>query len=667
VSYLSGTELKRSKYRLLGLIGQGQFGQVFCAIHRPTGRLVALKNLEHDRFPTHQFLRELRFLLSLQHPNIVTCQALEHTSTGRYLVMDYCEGGTLRNLMPEEYRLNLVSVLKIVIDVLAGLEHAHSRGIVHCDIKPENILIQFDRTNWIARISDFGIARLNQEIWLQEGALGSPAYMAPERFYGQYSEASDLYAVGILLFELLAGYRPFSGTPVELRSAHLNQPLTLSQDMPESCRAVLTTALQKLPGRRFRSAAAMRAALEAALETVLQQTSPNGQEWDGAHDGQSDSAAVAVDQSASNLAASDLFVTVTPPYACPFRPVWQTLLERPVTHLMASEPNADRITVYQAGQSWVRTQMLSLKLLCSPEQELHPNVTQPPVDQLSSYQDLAEPVEQLLLRPGGGLAITQRSIVQVRPNMPLNSASGADLDLRPLVSWAESRIATVDPQGHWFATFGLAAPTASSSKLEIGEPLRLGKLPSLANSGSVPTPSPWVGSVLELGAELDLAAVEFASLLALDSRHWALIATTASGSLVQIISRRGSRVGSLLLPMQLRAIAPTTRPYQFLGRDEGAGTVLLIDLKPYRIKRWWVEISPDFWVATSWGYILAEASGQIVFLDDAGRGIGSLKVPQPITAMTPLQQQGLLIATWQTDQGWLYSLDLQELGLDLIF
>ena len=83
---------------------------------------------------------------SLQHPNVVTCQALEHTQTGRYLVMDYCEGGTLRNLMESEVKLSLVQSLKLIADILGGIEHTHSRGIIHCDIKPENILLSLDTT-----------------------------------------------------------------------------------------------------------------------------------------------------------------------------------------------------------------------------------------------------------------------------------------------------------------------------------------------------------------------------------------------------------------------------------------------------------------------------------------------------------------------------------------
>lgn len=258
---------QHSKYRILKLVGQGQFGRVFCAIHRQSGHLVALKELERQSFTTHNFLRELRFLLSLHHPNIVTCQALDYTQTGRYLVMDYCEGGTLCNLIESLIQLSLVQSLKIIADVLAGLEHAHGRGIVHCDIKPENILLSSDTTGSIARISDFGIARLSQEVCSDGlGVTGSPAYMAPERFYGQYSPSSDLYAVGVLLFEMVVGYRPFSGLPGELMSAHLNQPVKLPYTIPLLVRATISTALQKLPARRFASATEMLRSLQLAAE-----------------------------------------------------------------------------------------------------------------------------------------------------------------------------------------------------------------------------------------------------------------------------------------------------------------------------------------------------------------------------------------------------------------
>lgn len=263
-------KLQRSNYRLLGLVGQGQFGQVYCAVHRPTGRLVALKNLNRDRLTTHRFLRELRFLLSLEHPNIANCHALEQSATGRQLVLDYCEGGTLRQLMEQGVALTLAEILTLITEVLAALDHAHSQGIVHCDIKPENILLFVVPGGWQAKISDFGIARLSQEMRDndQTGATGSPAYMAPERFYRQHSASSDLYAVGVLLYELLVGERPFTGTPSQLMVAHLNQPPVIPAVLPDPLQSFLRKTLQKLVARRHRSAAAMKADLVAIRATL---------------------------------------------------------------------------------------------------------------------------------------------------------------------------------------------------------------------------------------------------------------------------------------------------------------------------------------------------------------------------------------------------------------
>ncbi|KJH70949.1 serine/threonine-protein kinase [Aliterella atlantica] len=263
-------QLSQSKYRVLELVGHGQFGRVYRAIHQPSGKVFALKELDKKRFPTHKFLREMVFLTSLQHPNVVTFQGLEHTPTGRYIVMDYCEGGDLRSLMKSEGQLSLAQSLRLVADVLAGLDHVHSRKIIHRDIKPENILLSHTEGGLIARISDFGLSRLCNELCAdkQDDCNGSPAYMAPERFYGQYSHASDLYAVGVMLFELVTGDRPFSGLPQELMSAHLNQAVTIPDTVPFLLRSTITTALQKLPLRRFRSTSEMLKSIQIAMEVV---------------------------------------------------------------------------------------------------------------------------------------------------------------------------------------------------------------------------------------------------------------------------------------------------------------------------------------------------------------------------------------------------------------
>jgi serine/threonine-protein kinase len=181
-------------YRILGQIGEGQFGQVYCAIDRQTGAMFALKNLDQRRFPTHQFLKELSYLVALTHPNIVTWQGIGYYGRGRYLVMDYCEGGTLRDLLEAQGRLSLKQTLKLITDILLGLSHAHTRQIIHCDIKPENILLTLDSTGWTAKISDFGIARMAETTLPDKkrgGYTGSPAYMAPERFYGKYFYSSE--------------------------------------------------------------------------------------------------------------------------------------------------------------------------------------------------------------------------------------------------------------------------------------------------------------------------------------------------------------------------------------------------------------------------------------------------------------------------------------------
>ena len=158
--------------------------------------------------------------------------------------------------------------LNLVIHILSGLEHIHSRKIIHRDIKPENILLNQDTTGLIARVADFGMSKINYELSTekQDDCAGSPAYMAPERFYGQYSPASDLYAVGVLLFELVVGLRPFSGLPGELLKAHINQAVVIPETVPFLLRSTINKAMQKLPSNRFSSATEMLKSMQLAAQ-----------------------------------------------------------------------------------------------------------------------------------------------------------------------------------------------------------------------------------------------------------------------------------------------------------------------------------------------------------------------------------------------------------------
>ncbi len=272
---MSSDVISQSKYQILNLIGQGQFGRVFCAVHRQTQEIVALKELDRKGISTRLFLREFGFLISLQHPNIVSCRGLEYSPTGRYLAMDYCRGGTLRELMESEKKLDSLQSLKLIADILLGLEYAHDRDIVHCDLKPENILLEPQEKGWTARISDFGIARLGKEVNsanISIGDTGSPAYMAPERFYGRYSYACDLYAIGVILFELLVGERPFSGIFRDLRHSHLNDTIIIPDSVPFIIRSTIAKALQKLPQRRFASATEMLKSIQMANQVLAAST-----------------------------------------------------------------------------------------------------------------------------------------------------------------------------------------------------------------------------------------------------------------------------------------------------------------------------------------------------------------------------------------------------------
>ncbi|AFY60425.1 serine/threonine-protein kinase [Synechococcus sp. PCC 6312] len=257
-----------SQYRPLGLVGQGQYGQVYLAYSPLQRGLVALKALHPQRFPTRNFLRELRFLLGFNHPQVVRCHTLDYWQGRRCLVMDYGEGGTLRGLLEQERHLPLLLALELTAEVLAGLQYIHGQGIIHCDIKPENILLRLTRQAWRAQISDLGVARIEAEVE-SAGHTGSPAYMAPERFYGKYSPTSDLYAVGILLFEMMTGERPFRGTPVELMSAHLSQSPEISPGLPFLVQTLLRKALSKLPQKRYQTAAEMSRAVKLAHDVLL--------------------------------------------------------------------------------------------------------------------------------------------------------------------------------------------------------------------------------------------------------------------------------------------------------------------------------------------------------------------------------------------------------------
>ncbi|WP_448598240.1 serine/threonine-protein kinase [Thermoleptolyngbya sp.] len=648
---------QRSRYRQLGLIGQGQFGRVFCAVHRQTGQLVALKNLERERFPTHKFLRELRFLLTLQHENIVTCQALEHTATGRYLVMDYCEGGTLRSLLDEEHRLHPAQSLKLVADMLAGLEHAHSQGIVHCDIKPENILLSVEQWGWTARISDFGIARLRQELAESPsggGNTGSPAYMAPERFYGQYSPAADLYSVGILMFELLAGYRPFSGTPMDLMLAHLNRPLVLPDSIPAVFHPLLSKALQKLAARRFASAGEMRRSLvQAAADYGL-----GNLNWDGR-----------VPQGSLRESRS---ITISPalPTVSPVQPLdillWRSrsvvTLDHPTTALAIAPPQGmslfqpfpDRVEIYRASGDRVTFQ--------TEPTEAQPSATTE-VEPLAAVQ-LPQPIQALQVRPQGCFAIADRAIYLLNP--PLDTVNQS-WKYQTIAQAEQDCLVAIEAAGRWLAVAS-AVPSPLATPSPDGENGFLTVQP-LPNG----TPPFWTTPRPVLLPNLPGQRRQLLHLAALDGRHLALVSQILKGekhleTWIEVFNRRGDRLGCLTLPVRLSRLISAPDPYRLVACDAAdPNALLMIDLKPFRVVRLGVEIAPKLLAAANWGYVLASAAGELLLLDDLGRRVGRFQAPAPPAAIALFATTGILLATQTEAQSQIHLLDLREMGADLLF
>ena len=259
-------------YRLLERRGRGAAGEVWRAVDRRTDEIVAAKLLrsEHvsDRDLVGRFIRERSILTQLRHPNIVAVRDLVVEGDRLAIVMDYVDGGSLRDVLHDEGPLPPALAVGVVAAVLDGLASAHDQGVLHRDIKPDNVLLT---EQWRQlrpgdlRLSDFGIARIVADgAGTTTGLLGTPEYMSPELLTtGECDLSTDVYGVGILLYELLAGRTPFAGPGTDYTVAHRHvssEPPRLP--VPEALWAVLEDLLAKDPGARpsaSRAAAALRA------------------------------------------------------------------------------------------------------------------------------------------------------------------------------------------------------------------------------------------------------------------------------------------------------------------------------------------------------------------------------------------------------------------------
>jgi serine/threonine protein kinase len=264
------------KYEVECVVGEGSMGVVYRAIDPQINRRVAIKVMSdavaQDTSLRDRFLREAQTAGSLQHPNVVTIYDFGEVEDHLFIAMEYVEGNDLADLLSKNVAIPIIEGLDLTVGLLNGLAYAHKRGIIHRDIKPANVRVD---TEGKARLMDFGVAHLASSDMTSTGMLlGTPAYMAPEQITGgSVTAETDIFSVGAVLYELLAGRRPFVGDTLQsLMYSILNRaPESLEAivpKLPPGLHDVVMRALQKEPSQRYHSAMAMANDLSAIRDSL---------------------------------------------------------------------------------------------------------------------------------------------------------------------------------------------------------------------------------------------------------------------------------------------------------------------------------------------------------------------------------------------------------------
>ena len=269
------------RYRVISRLGSGGMADVFCAEDQQLGRKVALKLL-HRRFAedpgfVERFRREAQAAAGLQHPNIVSVYDRGSHDGTYFIVMEYLPGRTLKQLIRDEAPLDPVRAIDITIQILKAARFAHRRGVIHRDLKPHNVMVEDDSDH--IKVTDFGIARAGASDMTETGSImGTAQYLSPEQAQGHaVSATSDLYSVGVVLYELLTGRVPFDAeSAVTIALKHVSEapvpPSKLNPNVPPELEQVVLWALNKDPADRPADDDQLISALEQAKEAIISGT-----------------------------------------------------------------------------------------------------------------------------------------------------------------------------------------------------------------------------------------------------------------------------------------------------------------------------------------------------------------------------------------------------------
>lgn len=254
------------RYEITELIGVGGMADVYKAMDVMEDRTVAVKILKPEFAENEEFLRRFRneskAIAVLSHPNIVKIYDVGFTDEIQFIVMEYIDGITLKEFIERQGILKWKDALHFITQILRALQHAHDKGIVHRDIKPQNIMLFTDGT---IKVMDFGIARFSRidGKTLSDKTIGSVHYISPEQARGDMTdERSDIYSVGVMLYEMLTGKKPFDGdNPVAIALKHMQEeavpPREIMPAIPEALEEIVIHAMEREPARRYQSAAEM--------------------------------------------------------------------------------------------------------------------------------------------------------------------------------------------------------------------------------------------------------------------------------------------------------------------------------------------------------------------------------------------------------------------------
>lgn len=260
-------EILSDRYKIIRELGKGGMAVVYEAQDLLLDRKVALKMLRPEYVSDSEFVKKFRHeakaVARISHPNVVSIYDIGKDDDHHYLVMEDVEGSNLKDIIRERGRLTVVESLDIVSQICAALIVAHKNNIIHCDIKPHNILINTDNQ---VKVTDFGIARAatSSTVTMTETIVGSARYFSPEQARGgEVKYYSDIYSVGVVLYEMLTGRVPFEGdSPISVALKHIQneprQPTEINPDIPEKVENIVLKALAKEPENRYESAVAMR-------------------------------------------------------------------------------------------------------------------------------------------------------------------------------------------------------------------------------------------------------------------------------------------------------------------------------------------------------------------------------------------------------------------------